>query len=523
MSEGDDKKPQRQHPRYPVDWRVRLRCADWHAAHRVAAGNVSRGGLFVATSHAPLVGTRVALLVELPDATSMLLHGECVYVRPPELALREHRSPGFGLRFDDTHATDLLLLEELAKSFVSQTTPPASHEAPVVEPGAPRSPMPMAQWTPGSSAHGEDESTAALDARPLTAPAPGAPRPVASRGSGALTQLAPTHAAPTPAAAAAKEHEDEAADEQPTIARWSYGSGSAPSAPVPRLPALQPLGADREPAFEGRLGKGAPHPAAGHAAARRQSDEPIQGAAEAVGIDFGTSYTRIAVHTARGVRLLADDQGRTVFPSVISYPDSGGSIVGWQAYFELAVHPQRTIASAKRLLGRRCDHPEIQGLLASASYQTERGPNDQVVVRMGDQSIAVPQVCAAIIRQACEIGEQRLGTRIRKAVLSMPVTFGPEQQAALKRAALLAGLDVVGVIEEPVAGALTYGFGRGANDLVAVYDFGGGTFDFTVMDVSGNASRVLGTAGDSWLGGDDFDLALAQWAADRFWSNGSGC
>jgi molecular chaperone DnaK len=243
----------------------------------------------------------------------------------------------------------------------------------------------------------------------------------------------------------------------------------------------------------------------------------LRGAAEAVGIDFGTTYTRVAVHTADGVQLLADPDGRTVFPSVIAYPEGGGTVVGWAARDRLALDPSRTVASVKRLLGRTYDHHEIQGLLASSAVHTERGPNDQIIMRINEQPIAVPQVCAGILRHACDLAVRQLGARPRKVVLSMPVTFGPEQITALKRAALLAGLEIVGLIEEPVAGALTYGFGQGRNELVVVYDFGGGTFDCTIMDVSRNAFRVLASSGDAWLGGDDFDLALGQWAADRFW------
>jgi molecular chaperone DnaK len=217
------------------------------------------------------------------------------------------------------------------------------------------------------------------------------------------------------------------------------------------------------------------------------------------------------------VRLIEDDEGRTMMPSIVSYPDEGGCIVGWAAREYLVNEPQRTIASAKRLLGRSAGHHEIQGLLASSAFRTETGPGDQVIFQIGGQPLAVPQVCAAIIRQALQVAEKRLGARVRKAVLSMPVTFAAEQQAALRRAAMLAGIEVIGLVEEPVAGALAYGFGRGANELVAVYDFGGGTFDFTLLDVSQDVFRVLASRGDAWLGGDDFDLALAQWAADQFW------
>ncbi|MBI5481266.1 MAG: Hsp70 family protein, partial [Deltaproteobacteria bacterium] len=110
-----------------------------------------------------------------------------------------------------------------------------------------------------------------------------------------------------------------------------------------------------------------------------------------------------------------------------------------------------------------------------------------------------------------------LGAPVRRAAFSMPVTFGPGEQVALKRAAQIAGVEVLGLIEEPMAAALAYDYGQSANEVIAVYDFGGGTFDFTVLDVSHQRFRVMATRGDGWLGGDDFDLVLAQHAADRFW------
>jgi len=236
----------------------------------------------------------------------------------------------------------------------------------------------------------------------------------------------------------------------------------------------------------------------------------------AVGIDFGTTYTRVAVYTPDGVFLVADDAGRTLMPSVVSYPDEGGCVVGWPARELLAHQPQRTVASSKRLLGRSADDMEIQGLLASSAFRTERGPQGQLLLQMGQEMLAVPQVCAAIIREAVLLAEKRLGVHVQKAVFTIPVTFGEPQKAALRRAAMLAGVEVLGLIEEPVAGALAYGYGK-ANDVVAVYDFGGGTFDFTLLDISQKSFRVLVTRGDAWLGGDDLDLALAQWAADQFW------
>ncbi|HEY3356774.1 MAG TPA: Hsp70 family protein, partial [Polyangia bacterium] len=243
----------------------------------------------------------------------------------------------------------------------------------------------------------------------------------------------------------------------------------------------------------------------------------LRGAAAAIGIDFGTSYTRVAVNTPAGVHLFTDDRGRAMLPSVVSYLDDGSTLVGWDARERLGTDPQRTVAAPKRLLGRTIDSPEIQGMLASAGYGSERGPRDAVLLRLGGETLAVPQVCAVIIRQACRLAQQQLGTRSIRAVLTMPVTFGREGEDALRRAAQLAGVEVIGLMKEPVAAALAYGFEQRTNAIAAVYDFGGGTFDFSVLDFRGERFRVLATSGDAWLGGEDFDLALAQWAADQFW------
>jgi molecular chaperone DnaK len=471
----DPGKLNRQSPRFDVDWRVKLKCSDWNAAQRVAAANVSRGGLFIATSKPPTVGARVELAIDLPDGNTLVLKGSCIHVRTPEQALSLQKSPGFGLRVDDAQIADLMLLEEMARV---SATPVAELEQPLpsLRPAAAPAAPPAAPAAP--------VDTAAVGRIRAPAPAPGVREVVA----------------PT------VQDREEAAEPDRTPLRGP----AAPTAPAPR-PAAPPVPA---PA----AAPAAPAPAAAAPAApRRPSAQPLRAPAPAVGLDFGTSYTRIAIHTADGVRLLDDDEGRPMMPSLVSYPDEGGCVVGWAAREYLVNEPQRTIASAKRLLGRSLDHHEIQGLLASAAYRTERGPGDQVIFQIGSQQLAVPQVCAAMIRQALQIAEKRLGARVRKAVLSVPVTFGPEQQAALRRAAMLAGVEVVGLIEEPVAGALAYGFGRGTNDVVAVYDFGGGTFDFTLLDVSQDVFRVLASRGDAWLGGDDFDLLVAQWAADQFW------
>jgi molecular chaperone DnaK (HSP70) len=402
----DDKRTPPQ--RYDVAWRARLKCTDWVTVMRVATANVSRGGAFFASTTPPRLGTRLLIELELPDRSVVELFGECVHIRSAAEARLHGRRPGFGVRFDASHAVDLMLLEEMAKAAGAE----------------------------------QDEAGAA---GPVSAAAP----------------AAPAAAGPTP--------------------RTIHGLSPLDLAEV--------------------LGQKPSRP-----------DGP-----PAVGIDFGTTYTRIAVCQGEKVELLGDDEGRLVIPSIVSWPEEGGVLIGWAARARLAEDPARTVASVKRLLGRRFDDHGIQGYLAQTGFGTKRGPNDHVLIDVGRQQLAVPQVCAMLIKYACERAEKRLGEPVRRAAFSMPVTFGPGEQAALKRAAQVAGIEVLGLIEEPMAAALAYDFGKSANEVIAVYDFGGGTFDFTVLDVSRERFRVMATRGDAWLGGDDFDLVLAQHAADRFW------
>ena len=239
--------------------------------------------------------------------------------------------------------------------------------------------------------------------------------------------------------------------------------------------------------------------------------------ADVVGIDFGTSYTSLAVAVDDHVCVVADDHGRTLHPSIVYYPDGTPPTAGWRARPGLATAARRTIGSPKRLLGRHFSDPALAGTLQSAPYRTLEGPNDGILVDIHGAQFAIAQVCAQVIAHVREIGERRLGTAIRKAVLSVPITFRAEEKAALRRSAELAGIEVVAMIEEPVAAAMAYGFGQRKEEIVAVYDFGGGTFDFTVIDISGYSFEILTRGGDSWLGGDDFDLILASSVADAIW------
>ena len=232
------------------------------------------------------------------------------------------------------------------------------------------------------------------------------------------------------------------------------------------------------------------------------------------GVDFGTTFSSVAVVDGEELRLLEDGDGNASFPSVVCYPEEGPPIVGWEARTRMATHPATTIGSPKRLLGRRYDDRAVEPFLGGMAVRTQAGPNGMIIADIYGEPVAMPQVSAEIFRQISRVCEEAIGSPAAKVVISAPVAYDKER-SAIKRAAQLAGLEVAGMIDEPVAAAMSYGLGR-QDELVAVYDFGGGTFDFTLIQIQGGRFKVLGEAGDAWLGGNDFDIAVAEHLADGF-------
>jgi molecular chaperone DnaK len=236
-----------------------------------------------------------------------------------------------------------------------------------------------------------------------------------------------------------------------------------------------------------------------------------------VGVDLGTSYTSVGVVSGNKVLLLPTDTGSKLIPSVISFPARDKTIIGDEARARLATDPARTVASPKRVLGRNFDNREVQTFLGQAPYKSLRGPDGTPVIELWQQQYSFTQLCGYLFAHVRELAEKRLGCEVRKAVISVPVTFDEARVAAATRAAQLGGLDIAGLIDEPTAAALANRYVPGFGGIVGIYDFGGGTFDFSVVDVSKSTFKVLATAGDTWLGGDDLDMVLAEAAANQFW------
>ncbi len=250
---------------------------------------------------------------------------------------------------------------------------------------------------------------------------------------------------------------------------------------------------------------------------RARGTEPGVPSPPIVGIDFGTSFTSISAAAHGQVTVLKWPDGSHQIPSVVAFPQRGQAIVGWEARKRLVADPRHTVPAAKRLLGRDARDIELEAHLAQAGYQHEIAADGNLVVDMWGEPYAVAQICSYLLSEARDAAERALGQPVSRVVLSAPVSFGEERLALLRRAARLAHLDVVEIIDEPSAAALANRFRGDFGGVIGVYDFGGGTFDFSIVDASGGDFQVLATAGDSWLGGDDFDMVLADAIANRYW------
>lgn len=228
----------------------------------------------------------------------------------------------------------------------------------------------------------------------------------------------------------------------------------------------------------------------------------------AIGIDLGTTNTVVAVCAEGQTSVLLDESGANLLPSVVSFHPDGKTLVGRDARKRRVIDAENTIFSVKRLIGRQWGSPEVEKARETFPFKLEEGAKKapMVVTRAG--KFTLPAISSFVIKRAKEIAEATLGERVDKAVVTVPANFNDLQRSATRKAAKDAGLEVLRVLNEPTAAALAYGLGSHGTEKLAVYDFGGGTFDLTLLEVSDDVVEVIATAGDSFLGGDDIDLAI---------------
>ena len=236
-----------------------------------------------------------------------------------------------------------------------------------------------------------------------------------------------------------------------------------------------------------------------------------------LGIDLGTTNTCVAHVRNRIPRVVPTDKGSLVLPSVVALSAKGEYLVGGVAKDQMVTNPKNTIYGAKRLIGRKFNSKVVQELRSYYSYDIVEGPSGEAAVMLGGEVRALAQVSALVLGHVKKIAEAFLGRRMDEAVISVPAYYNDNQRQAVKEAGRLAGFEVKRIVNEPTAAALAYGFNRGLDQKVLVYDLGGGTFDVSVLQVSQNVFEVLATGGDTFLGGGDFDNRIIDFALEAFW------
>ena len=238
--------------------------------------------------------------------------------------------------------------------------------------------------------------------------------------------------------------------------------------------------------------------------------------AHILGIDLGTTNSCMAVLEAGEPTVIDSSDGGRTTPSVVAITRNQERMVGHVARRQAITNPDNTIYSIKRFMGRKVDDSDLQRSRDLVPYKVVPGPNDDAYVRMAGTDYAPPQIAAMILAKLKADAEARLGEPIDQAVITVPAYFDDAQRQATKDAGRIAGLEVLRIINEPTAAALAYGLGRGRDEVVAVYDLGGGTFDISILQLGDGVFEVKSTNGDTHLGGDDFDAAIIGWLVESF-------
>ena len=239
--------------------------------------------------------------------------------------------------------------------------------------------------------------------------------------------------------------------------------------------------------------------------------------AKILGIDLGTTNSAMAILEAGDPEVIESSEGGRTTPSIVAVnPKTNERYVGQVAKRQAITNPENTVFSVKRLMGRKFDDPVAQKDISSLPYKVVKSPNGDAQVTMSGKNVSPPEVSAMILRKLKEDAETKLGESISQAVITVPAYFDDSQRKATKDAGTIAGLEVLRIINEPTAAALAYGLDKKGDEVIAVYDMGGGTFDISILDIGGGTFEVKSTNGDTHLGGDDFDQLLLDWMADEF-------
>jgi molecular chaperone DnaK len=235
-----------------------------------------------------------------------------------------------------------------------------------------------------------------------------------------------------------------------------------------------------------------------------------------IGIDLGTTNSCVAVMDGKNAKVIENAEGMRTTPSIVAFSDDGERLVGQPAKRQAVTNPERTFFAVKRLVGRRYDDPMVEKDKKLVPYKIVKASNGDAWVEADAKTYSPSQVSAFILQKMKETAEAHLGQKVEQAVITVPAYFNDAQRQATKDAGKIAGLEVLRIINEPTAAALAYGLDKTKTGTIAVYDLGGGTFDVSILEIGDGVFEVKSTNGDTFLGGEDFDMRLVSYLADEF-------
>ena len=233
-----------------------------------------------------------------------------------------------------------------------------------------------------------------------------------------------------------------------------------------------------------------------------------------IGIDLGTTNSVVAVMEGKEPKVIVNEEGHRITPSIVAWDDKGEVLVGQIAKRQAVTNPTNTVYSAKRFIGRRFDEAESE--MKRVPFSVKKGKNNDCLFDIRGKEVAPPEVAAKVLQKLKKAAEDYLGEKVTEAVITVPAYFNDAQRQATKDAGRIAGLEVKRIVNEPTAAALAYGLDKVKEEVIAVYDFGGGTFDISILEVGDNVVQVISTNGDTHLGGDDVDHLVMEWLANEF-------
>jgi molecular chaperone DnaK len=238
--------------------------------------------------------------------------------------------------------------------------------------------------------------------------------------------------------------------------------------------------------------------------------------AKVIGIDLGTTNSCVAVMEGKNPKVIENAEGMRTTPSMVAFTDDGEVLVGLPAKRQAVTNPENTMFAIKRLIGRRWDDPTVAKDQKLVPYKLVKADNGDAWVEAHGKKYSPSQISAYILQKMKETAESYLGQKIEQAVITVPAYFNDAQRQATKDAGKIAGLEVLRIINEPTAAALAYGLEKKEGQTIAVYDLGGGTFDISILEIGDGVFEVKSTNGDTFLGGEDFDMRIVDYLADEF-------